>query len=163
MHKCSLVQPQSSHALKTPTFTLNRVIVCISNKPEKTRVDQTFTAEERGGGAVCEEGWEPGGVHRVHRRGLTHSSPSRSDSPSLSTVVDLNNLSHIIYLPTSISFTLTRTHSHTRTQLSPSPHKHTYTHASGGWVLGMVWSEQAGICTQGNLIGVPCAKHMRSP
>lgn len=81
-------------------------------------------------------------------------------SPSVSLCFPLNNLSHIIYLYLSISFTLT----HTDMQLSPlSTQTHTYAHALGV-VRSWGWrSEQAGICTEGNLIGIPCAKHMRSP
>lgn len=83
---------------------------------------------------------------------------SLSLSASLSAMVELNNSSLIIYLYLPISFTLTHA------QLSTSLHTHTHTHASRGWVLRRVLCrEQAGICTEGNLIGIPCAKHMRSP
>lgn len=107
---------------------------CITAR-EETWESRTLIVEEEGGGAVCEEGWEPCWVHRVHWRGLTHSSPScslpLSFSFSPSTMVLLNNLSHIIYLSTSLTHSLPHTntlvqHTHTRNYLPIHTNAHTH-------------------------------------
>lgn len=101
------------------------------------------------GGAVCEEGWEPCWVHRVHWRGLTHSSAScslsLSFSLSLSTMVDLNNLSHIIYLSTSLTRSLPHTntlvHTQTRNYLPLHTNAHIHTCLRGlGPGAGVEWA-----------------------
>lgn len=139
------------HALSIPQHSQWPTLSCAYITAwEETWESRTFVIKEGGGGcggggALCEEGWEPCLVHRVHWRGLTHSSPSCSLfhflSPSLSAIVDLNNSCHIIYLYLSISFTLTDVHTHTRNYLHPCTNTHIHTCLEGlGPAAGVEWA-----------------------
>lgn len=67
------------------------------------------------------------------------------------TMTDLNNLSHIIYLSHN------RSHNHLLIDTNTRSHTCLKVFGPGSHV------ERAGIWAEGNLIGIPYAKHMRSP
>lgn len=71
------------------------------------------------------------------------------------TMTDLNNLSHIICL--------THKPSHSRSHLLIDTNTHSHTHTCLKVFGPGSHVERAGIWAEGNLIGIPYAKHMRSP
>lgn len=141
---------------------MTHIIMCIHNRLRGNMIEQDVNRRGRVGALLSSPSSLEG----------TDTQPTLLQSllPSLclTAMLDLNNISPIIYLFTSPSRSLSQTNTPTRTDMKLSPHapKLTHTYMPGGVgsrVPGLVWSERAGIRTEGNLIGIPCAKHMRSP